>query len=430
MRVMLFLWDAIRVTRSLDAPTASALLAAFYQHAEYLAEPANFLAESNHGMEMAGSLLAASYVLEPFEDSERWRLRATEMLDEYLAGAFSPEGFNREQSPSYQVFIMRRLAQIDGFLVRNDLPPIGELRPILDQALAAFRYIQRHNRSIPAIGDSARNLGKAWDQRIEAELGRPYPEPTPEPVDNPREDPSILVASPGAGYAIFASNRPGEQQPSDLHLTFKYNYFKYPHFHEDGLSFVLYWRGKEWLIDPGRFGYDWDRPERQYVRSSRAHNVVQVDGMEFESWPVITYEPVRTMEGDAIAARHSMPAADHTRAVGVRGPEVLIWDHLVARDDATHRASLFFHFGRGLDVEQTSVGVAARADQKRLEVDVNSSRRGDWRVISGQTEPELQGWWSPRSNVLEPAPVAALEFDFEGMATVVTSMKIRKRNDG
>lgn len=426
-RVMLLYWEQVIRSPGLSVEWMRLLLASLYQHLEYLTDDANFKVKSNHGLEMAGSLLAGSYQLAPFDRSKEWRRRASEMLDGYLALAFSEEGFNREQSPTYQEFIMRRLAEIDGYLTRNGLDPHEKLRTVVDNALSGFPYLIRHNETVPTIGDSSRNLEPGWRDRIEAQLGRDLPAPRAEPVANPRGDGSTLIVSPGAGYAIFSTAPPGGQTKRDLHLTFKYNYFEYPHFHNDGLSFVMYWRGVEWLIDPGRFGYDWDRPERKYVRSSRAHNVVMVDDQLFDHWPVSPMDPVRSSLGDAVASTHHTPGADHTRAVAhLSDGRVEVLDHLIAADDDNHAVTVLWHFNERAELSVNDNQIQATVGKSRLTAEIEASRDISIAIIEGQTEPRLHGWWSPANNVFRPAPVAEVTFDFCSVASIRTAFTVSR----
>src|SRR4029078_11016651 len=68
------------------------------------------------------------------------------------------------------------------------------------------------------------------------------------------------------------------------------------HKHADDLSLVWWDRGHEILVDAGRFGYIgrlapddparlegffYSAPERQFVESTRAHNTVQIDDLDF-----------------------------------------------------------------------------------------------------------------------------------------------------
>ena len=52
------------------------------------------------------------------------------------------------------------------------------------------------------------------------------------------------------------------------------------HAHADALSVQLAVNGREWLIDPGTGRYVGDQGQREYFRSTAAHNTMRVDGLE------------------------------------------------------------------------------------------------------------------------------------------------------
>lgn len=53
----------------------------------------------------------------------------------------------------------------------------------------------------------------------------------------------------------------------------------YAHAHADALSFWLSYGGREFLVDPGTYTYEWSK-WRTYFRSTAAHNTIRVDPRE------------------------------------------------------------------------------------------------------------------------------------------------------
>lgn len=127
------------------------------------------------------------------------------------------------------------------------------------------------------------------------------------------------------------------------------------HGHSDNLHFSIYHKGKEILIDTGRYTYREDHPLRTELKSMKAHNSIIIDGNEYckpsDSWgyadfglPLKNYvkhvDNVHYFEGSLIG--HN-PLQIITRKMVVISPDIwLICDEI--KCDGTHNAHRYFHF--------------------------------------------------------------------------------------
>jgi hypothetical protein len=184
------------------------------------------------------------------------------------------------------------------------------------------------------------------------------------------------------------------------------------HKHADDLSFVLAYGGRDYLIDPGGYSYKQDEGHA-YVVSSRAHNVVLVDGEDFTGWD-------SSFDGFSNDANHTVIRASHRNyrdvehrrwIVHVKPAKIFVIDEVLplASNQGDHRFEQLFHFAEDLDVQAHGPEVIARSgaagdDAPSLRL-TQLHGSVDARVVSGQREPML-GWSSPAHGVLEPAPVA------------------------
>lgn len=108
-----------------------------------------------------------------------------------------------------------------------------------------------------------------------------------------------LCVLPDSGYAFVRSPQPqkSEQRSQSGYLAFQAGFHSRAHKHADDLTFTWFDRGREILVDSGRYGYEqllppdaperkmgfyYGAPERMYVESTIAHNTVQVDGKDIE----------------------------------------------------------------------------------------------------------------------------------------------------
>lgn len=413
VRILCWMFELYRRRDDADPALLRLIVASVHQHAVYLADDATYAPRSNHALEANGSLLAVCVTLPELRDTAMWSAHALRRLDDYTAHAFTDDGFSKEQSPRYHFFILRRLAALVSFLTAVGLAVPEGVRTRLDQATAVWPWLLRDDGSMPRVGDTNEpDLGQ-WRSALADTITMAPPPAAPSTQPNPRTDRAGMLVSFDAGYAIMRGAPPRDdtatdtEHADDTHVLFKCNYFDFPHFHHDGLSFVFYADGREWLIDPGPHSYEYARWERRYLVSSSAHNVVEVDE-PFALHPVELVAVQRDDDGDRVSARHHLPGAVHDRTVTHRpGMGVDVVDVVTVTDGATHRIRQLFHAAADLTVAADGDTVRLTTTDGRRCV-VTHHGPGAWEIVRGRREPEVLGWWSPRS--LEVAPTTTCVF--------------------
>jgi len=413
LKLLCWFWELYRCDDRFDFEFGRLLLGMVYQHALSMTAPALYNPKSNHGLQMDAALLSAAATFTEFRAAAGWRKLAERRLTDYLRDNFSSTGFHMEQTPSYHWYTLSHLGNIASLLRDNDQAVPEMLMGTLRKAAAVWPYLLRADGSLPNVGDNTARLGPAdWRERVAHLLDGPVPEPAPStlPPGHPLAGSFLLDFE--VGYAVFTAyqvchGRPVNDMP-DTHLLFRCNSSKgWAHHHIDALSFELYGLGRDWLVDSGRFNYQNEMPERRYMRSARAHNVVLVDGRDFGDHPLTLLDFGRGPNGDFVAVQHDRPQARHTRRVDFVPPYALrITDVLESADGQPHEYSQLFHVVPGLDVEvlpDDQVHICA-PDGSRCTI-AQRGVVGSWSVIAGQYEPFVQGWYSATFNDLQPSPV-------------------------
>lgn len=182
------------------------------------------------------------------------------------------------------------------------------------------------------------------------------------------------------------------------------------HGHCDLLSFELDVDGRPLIIDSGTSGYDAD-PLREYTRSTRAHNTVQVGEIEQqEFWGTfriarrarVNTATIRQVD-EAVVFEGSYSAYATRRIVHHR--RVLVSDHTITVNDRIHgpaarvvRSFLHFH---------PRVRVTPKQDRIQLAFDastatIKTTNIASIKVRTGETEPP-QGWYAPEFGVRIPS---------------------------
>lgn len=434
-RVRIFCWflELYRRRPAVDESFVRLLAASIYQHGLFLADQTTHDPRSNHALEAAGSLLAVCISLPDLRTSAAWSRVAGDRLEQYVAQAFGDDGFSNEQSPRYHFFILRRLAALVSYLDAVDHPVPAGIHARLLRATEVWPWIVRDDESLPRIGDSREHSVSGWRRSL-TEIGVDPPAPAPSTQPNPRDDAAAMLAPPGGLYAVLRGSHPSQialDDIDDTHVVFKTNYFSFPHFHHDGLSFVFYALGREWLIDPGPHSYEYHRWERKYLCSSTAHNTVEV-GAPFDIHPVEFVSAMRTETGDQVTVRHRLDNAVHTRTLEHRPPHQLrIVDEITVTDGRRHAIRQLFQVHPDCEVVQHADGALELLVATGERCVITQRRAGTWSIVHGQREPEPLGWYSPQALVLEPIPTCVYQMqssDRVRFETIIEAFPVAARD--
>jgi hypothetical protein len=410
VRILCWFLELYRRRPAVDESVVRLVAASIYQHGIFLADETTQRPRSNHALEAAGSLLSACISLPELRTAPEWSELAGQRLESYVAQALAPDGFSREQSPRYHFFIVRRLVALVSYLGAVEHPIPAGVREGLERAAEVWPWLIRDDGTLPRIGDSNERPIPHWRRSL-TEIGGEPPRAAPSSLPNPRDDAAALLATVGGIYAVMRGHHPDQAAMVDTHVVFKTDYFHFPHFHRDGLSFVLYALGREWLIDPGPHSYEYERWERRYLCSSSAHNVVEVDG-PFDVHPVEVIDIRRTLTGDLVRARHRLDTAVHTRTIEHRPPRGLrVHDKIEVTDQQRHVVRQLFQVHPECEIDPDGDRTLRLRAPTGDHCTIMQATAGSWRVVRGQREPTPLGWYSPRP--LEIAPIATCVYEIE-----------------
>jgi hypothetical protein len=380
-----YLLAAASYENRLSAPSARALFASVVEHADVLADDANYTAGTNHGLfQDAGLLLAANYL--PFlEDSRVWREHASARFLGTLGRHVDlVDGVHLEHSPSYHADVaalgdkVRRLANVDD----------PRLNSVVDRLMDNAGWFVMPDGCFPPMGDTDCRPALAFART--SATGK-----------------HGLKLFPRAGWAVA--------KEVDSYLAVSAGFHSKAHKHADDLSFCLYEQGSLVITEVGKYGYDED-VRREYALSSRAHNVVLVDG--------INPAPGRTKPyGSGIrcgAAADGWYAVEATneilRASGLSHRRVLLFrpgvvllvvDAIAAAEE--HVYTRLFHLGPEIEVERDTAPLHLSGPSFSGCLFDASDIRVDERIARGQTDPELKGWSFPELRVSREIFVVELE---------------------
>jgi hypothetical protein len=436
-------------------------LESVYQHARFVCGYfSRHSSANNHLIGEAAGLFIAALTWPHWPQSRRWLATAKTLLEAETRRQNAPDGVNREQSVSYQQFVLDFLllcllagkenrvwfsaayeTRIESMLeylasimdVNGNVPMFGDAddgrviglaqgagfcpyRSLLATGAIVFRSGE-FKRKAGALDDKTRwLLGGDADALFDAQSGATVHLP-------PRR------SFPVGGYYILGCDFETRREvrlivdagPLGLKSIAA-------HGHADALSFTLSVGGLEFLIDPGTYAYHTQPAWRQYFRGTAAHNTVRVDDLDQSEsggnfmwlrkasagcsrWSSEPHEDLFEGWQDGYQ-RLTDPVMHHRRIVLRKASRhVSIEDTLCM--SAAHDIELRFHCSERCSVEAAPGGFLLRQDGESLQLRLPATPAGSASVLMGSIAP-IGGWISRRYDDKVPAPTLVWRARIEG----------------
>ncbi len=380
----------------LSATAAQSLLASVIEHADFLADDANYVGGTNHGLfQDAGLLLITSYL--PFlDEAQRWRGIATERFFGTLSRHVDHgEAIHLEHSPSYHTDITAltekiiRLAEVDD----------ARLGHLVDRLTDNSGWFVMPDGNLPPLGDTDLSSAPAFAR-------------------SSAESKQGLRLFPASGWAVVKDD--------DSYLILTAAFHSRAHKHSDELSFCLVDRGELVITEAGKYGYDEDEA-REYATSSRGHNVVLVDDDEFSfRWAKPYGSGVR--RGGAAGGWYAVEATNqllrargvvHRRTLLFRPRVVLIVVDEMSADES-HTYTRLFHIGPDIQVTRNNGCFHLVGNDFAGSLADAGGEPVRQRVTRGETSPRLKGWTFPRYGV--SCETAVVELVSVGAASTLATV--------
>jgi hypothetical protein len=364
-----FTWRAALSEHLLTSEQDAAFRTGLRAHGDWLLDPHNYTAHSNHGLyEDAGLYLMAGYC-EDLPESAAWRAGAERRFIDTLETHVQPEeGLHLEHSPDYHAYVGELLDR----LVATG---IGGSRTAV--------LLDRMRRAAP------------WTVMPDGRLV-PFGDTNCEPA------PAFAGGRQEQGLGAFLRAGMAFVRHGDSYLAVTGGYHTVAHKHGDELSWCLCEDGRLLVGEAGRWGFRSEQdPQRIYARSSQGHNTLVLDD---ETFPWFAYQGREYGSAlNAAGAGHGwyviagqnplLKDAEHERFICYRPAELLvIIDRLTTGEVRTvHRR---VHAAAGIGAASLDHAVLLTdedgADLARLrdwsDVDVDLS------IVHGQSEPTVEGW--------------------------------------
>jgi hypothetical protein len=420
----------------------SELLRSLSLHRTLLADDAQVAFHSNHGLyQVAGQLAMTRRFSSQLEEMKTDLAQAEGRLLRMLEQQFTIEGVHREHSPDYHCKVYDALRGILDAGLSTNAEVVGRALTI-EGSLSWFvmpngymaNFGDSDYRRYDRGGATSEDVWRTAEMRSVTALGRGQGQLV---TQRAFVESGYFVARRGA------SDGAGNDRSSYLAQAAAFH--SRTHKHADDLSFVWYDRGREILVDAGRYGYVgkaetgsklWEEgywysdPRRVYCESTLAHNTVEIDGRSHPRKGVKPYGSALRRSG-ATPEGISYVETEVKHFKTIRFARVLVfrpsswllvldWLHDNAAGEHVFRE--WFHFAADLSVRQDANQYVVEVPDAGAALHVASLIAGPraGMPVIGTADPALQGWWSPRQRVLEPN--YAISFERTGSSAVFATL--------
>lgn len=410
------------------------MLASLAEQAAYVAK--NHWVHHNHAtMELCG-LATTALAFPEFKDSAKWFEHAKAGLIAEAKFQTYPDGVQNELTAHYHWVSMKYFQDFADTCTAAGQPVPPELHAILEKL---------HDYLALTISPTGHNLLNNNSDRKDhrpillgaaEKYARPdwlYAATNGAKGTRPNDPPSRFF--PWAGQLLMRDDWGADAQ----FAFFDVGPWGNSHQHNDKLHLSVAF-GRDLLVDTGRWRYESDA-FRYHFNLSAGHNVILLDGQGQNATELLAKEPQQgtsriepaydlavgrydagfgdEWHGDANAKKpdsKNLPGT-HTRAVlYVRGRYWVVVDHVTS--DAPREMTALWHFAP--DVTAVAEGTEVRTTDKgqgNLRILPVGAKKWSVAIVKGQTEPEVQGWFSERYNEKTPAPCAVYRAPLGGAAT-------------
>jgi hypothetical protein len=420
-----YLYEAADAEDLLNEEKRQQLWCSLEQHATYLADDANIAFHNNHGYyQVAGQLAMGRRFAARSPLMAKAVQQGRERLVRMLTQQFSPDGAHREHSPDYHRMVYDTLkALIDSGLV-EDAETISFAQRI-EEALSWFVLPNQHivnfgdsdDRSLVRKPKEAESKWNTPEMRYWVSGGK---------VGQPHT--GVVRAFPDGGYWVARKAAEYSQKISDYsYLALNAAFHSRTHKHADDLTLLWSDRGANILVDAGRYGYigkaeqgsqlwldgHWySDPRRVYCESTRAHNTLEFDGVNFPRKGVKPYGSALKRHGShesgvlyCEAECKQFKSIRYARTLFfMPGQWLIVFDWFHDNADAPHTVRQWFHIAHELQVLLNSgqylVPVPGSAQMLRV-CSLLPEPLGS-RLHIGEEEPVMQGWWSAKERDIVP----------------------------
>lgn len=431
------------IKAGIDSDKVSLLLASAMKHRQEHAQDGSFNPRTNHGYYAAVGQTVLGEVLSPLPGMVRLQLQGQKRLRHMASSQFKSDGVHSEHSPDYHRMVLDSFELgIQQGLITDEL-----VVDRMKDASYALGWMIKPDGHLVQFGDTperdmrSSTLPKSTDPHTKFLMtagaeGKP--------------NLNTMAVYQEAGYAFVRSPQPTglHDHGSASYLAFSSAFHSRAHKHADDQNFVWSDRGREILVDAGRYaygellpadsplrleGYYYAAKERQYVESTMAHNTVMIGSENHNRRKRSPYgsglgrceqhEDTYTLTG---SVNHE--AWSHERLLTFKPRErLIVLDKVASTDGQMHSFTCWFNFEGHLNLEVVQEDLVRITSDEWIEP-LWMAHSGGALIppVRGQENP-IRGWRSLRDRSLIETWSVGFKMKEEYSGNMVTDFSFGKQ---
>lgn len=371
------------------------LYAAIETHGTWLAAPEH-LSEGNHALHQDLGL----FVLASFLRRTEWQNLAVQRLTDLFEGSFDENGANNEGAVEYHRLNLAWWRSAWDRVSMEGVEVPRHVQLTLTRAAAFLAHATRPDGYMMTIGDT--HLKKV--------------EPTGWPevdyvatLGDEGEPPSATTVIAPNGFILGRSGWGGDGRSyaEETAYSLRYGPRIKSHQHEDRGGITFFAGGHDWITDPGSYNYEPKDLFRRHLRSRAAHNLVVIDGREYDPAGHVRLERAEVSDHAhdyVVVDRNYEGVVLSRRLVYLPGLDLgIVIDHFEAAKQVTAR-----------QLWQLNPGVRARLRDSAVELQGGGDSsltlawlgNGERPVVTYADDSSPRGWVSRAWGKKEPGGVA------------------------
>jgi len=453
-------------------------LFSLYQHAyfTYYDLSIAYITHNHLISELAG-LLIFSILFEDFPKCSNWRKKSKRTLEKQILKQFWQNGPSGETSTNYHLFSLDSIIECDILLKKNNDSFSNSVIERIEKIFEYAMYMIKPDGAIPLIGDN--DSGRAIklssytnnDKRHYLSIGsarfnnsefkyvaRKFYEEAfwllgsknyrhfetlieKEPTKKIRFYPEIGILyarsdwNDEAEYFIFRSGAAKLKKGVSFGRS-----------HSDYLSFLYSFKKTDFFIDPGVFTYSGGDKYRFYFRSSKAHNSIIVDNLNFfpinksrfglQEIALSEITDYRDANDKVFIGAKCSPLENKNIIIQRKvlfkcGKFIVICDKLSEKENSKndkHNIETLFQIPADIEhmiSKDKNLNIVLQKDDVKVFLYPVVNKRYDLNIIQGSYEP-FEGWMAPRYNKMLPAKIACFNFQENFPATFIFIISFQK----